>query len=342
VKIHEKYMRRCLQIARNGTAAALPNPSVGAVIVCDNRIIGEGFTSAYGGPHAEVNAINAVKDKSLLTKSTIYVSLEPCNHFGKTPPCCDLILKYDIPTIVIGCQDPNVLVAGKSIQKLKTAGKEVFVGVLEKECQDSNRRFLLFHTKKRPYIILKWAESKDGFIAPAAAYRKSDNQSINQPFWISNGYSRQLTHKWRSEEQTILIGTQTAIDDNPRLDVRDWSGKSPVKIVLDQNNRIPKENYIFDNRSNTIVLSAVDLDFKNNIAAQIAHIIYERNIASVIIEGGRQTLQTFIDENLWDEARVFRGAMILNEGIKAPEFRAKLMATKAIIDDELLIFTNHD
>ena len=335
-------MRRCLQIARNGTAAALPNPSVGAVIVCDNRIIGEGFTSAYGGPHAEVNAINAVKDKSLLTKSTIYVSLEPCNHFGKTPPCCDLILKYDIPTIVIGCQDPNVLVAGKSIQKLKTAGKEVFVGVLEKECQDSNRRFLLFHTKKRPYIILKWAESKDGFIAPAAAYRKSDNQSINQPFWISNGYSRQLTHKWRSEEQTILIGTQTAIDDNPRLDVRDWSGKSPVKIVLDQNNRIPKENYIFDNRSNTIVLSAVDLDFKNNIAAQIAHIIYERNIASVIIEGGRQTLQTFIDENLWDEARVFRGAMILNEGIKAPEFRAKLMATKAIIDDELLIFTNHD
>jgi diaminohydroxyphosphoribosylaminopyrimidine deaminase/5-amino-6-(5-phosphoribosylamino)uracil reductase len=289
-----------------------------------------------------VNAINAVKDKSLLTKSTIYVSLEPCNHFGKTPPCCDLILKYDIPTIVIGCQDPNVLVAGKSIQKLKTAGKEVFVGVLEKECQDSNRRFLLFHTKKRPYIILKWAESKDGFIAPAAAYRKSDNQSINQPFWISNGYSRQLTHKWRSEEQAILIGTQTAIDDNPRLDVRDWSGKSPVKIVLDQNNRIPKENYIFDNRSNTIVLSAVDLDFKNNIAAQIAHIIYERNIASVIIEGGRQTLQTFIDENLWDEARVFRGAMILNEGIKAPEFRAKLMATKAIIDDELLIFTNHD
>ena len=335
-------MRRCLQIARNGTAAALPNPAVGAVIVCDNRIIGEGFTSAYGGPHAEVNAINAVKDKSLLTKSTIYVSLEPCNHFGKTPPCCDLILKYDIPTIVIGCQDPNVLVAGKSIQKLKTAGKEVVVGVLEKECQDSNRRFFTFHTKKRPYIILKWAESKDGFIAPAAAFRKSDNQSSNKPFWISNGYSRQLTHKWRSEEQAILIGTQTAIDDNPRLDVRDWSGKSPVKIVLDQNNRIPKENYIFDNRSNTIVLSAVDLDFKNNIAAQIAHIIYERNIASVIIEGGRQTLQTFIDENLWDEARVFRGAIILNEGIKAPEFRAKLMATKAIIDDELLIFTNHD
>ena len=335
-------MRRCLQIAQNGTAAALPNPAVGAVIVCDNHIIGEGFTSAYGGPHAEVNAINSVKDKSLLAKSTIYVSLEPCSHFGKTPPCCDLILKHAIPTIVIGCQDPNVLVKGKSIQKLKTAGKEVVVGVLEKECQESNQRFFTFHTKKRPYIILKWAESKDGFIAPTAASRKSDDQSRNQPFWISNCYSRQLTHKWRSEEQAILVGTQTAIDDNPRLDVRDWSGKSPVKIVLDQNNRIPKENYIFDNQSKTIVLSAVDLDFKNKIAAQIARLIYERNIASVIIEGGRQTLQTFIDENLWDEARVFRGAMVLNEGIKAPEFSAKLMATKAIIDDQLLIFTNHD
>jgi len=342
VKIHEKYMRRCLQIAQNGTAAALPNPAVGAVIVYDNRIIGEGFTSAYGGPHAEVNAINSVKDKSLLAKSTIYVSVEPCSHFGKTPPCCDLILKHNIPIIVIGCQDPNVLVAGKSIQKLNATGKEVVVGVLEKECQDSNRRFFTFHTKKRPYIILKWAESKDGFIAPTSLSRKSDNQLSRKPFWISNSYSRQLTHKWRSEEQAILVGTQTAIDDNPRLNVRDWSGKSPVKIVLDQNNRIPKENYIFDNRSNTIVLSAVDLDFTNKIAAQIAHIIYERNIASVIIEGGRQMLQTFIDENLWDEARVFRGSMILNEGITAPEFSAKLTATKAIIDDELLIFTNHD
>jgi diaminohydroxyphosphoribosylaminopyrimidine deaminase/5-amino-6-(5-phosphoribosylamino)uracil reductase len=342
MNIHEKYMQRCLQIAKNGIAAALPNPSVGAVIVYQGKIIGEGFTSAYGGPHAEVNAINAVEDKSLLKEATLYVSLEPCSHFGKTPPCCDLILKNDISTIIIGCQDPNVLVAGKSIQKLKEAGKVVVVGVLEKECQEANRRFFTFHTKKRPYIILKWAESLDGFIAPSNEVRLQISQAKRQPFWISNKYSRQLTHKWRSEEQAILIGTQTAIDDNPKLDVRDWKGKNPVKIVLDQNNRIPKENDIFDNRSNVIVLTAADLDFTNKMAAQIAHIIYEKNIESVIIEGGRQTLQSFIDENLWDEARVFRGSSVLNDGIKAPKIKAKLMAAKAIINDELLIFTNHD
>ena len=335
-------MQRCLQIAKNGVAAALPNPSVGAVIVYQEKIIGEGCTSAYGGPHAEVNAINAVKDKSLLKKATLYVSLEPCSHFGKTPPCCDLILKNDIPTIIIGCQDPNVVVAGKSIQKLKEAGKVVVLGILKKECQEVNRRFFTFHTKKRPYIILKWAESLDGFIAPSNEVRLQQRQEKLQPFWISNKYSRQITHKWRSEEQAILIGTQTAIDDNPKLDVRDWKGKNPVKIVLDQNNRIPKENDIFDNQSNTIVLSAGDLDFTNKIAAQIARIIYEKNIVSVIIEGGRMTLQSFIDENLWDEARVFRGSSDLNDGIKAPKIKAKLMAAKAIINDELLIFTNHD
>lgn len=342
MKTHEKYMRRCLQIAKNGIAAALPNPSVGAVIVYQEKIIGEGFTSIYGGPHAEVNAINAVKDKSLLKKATLYVSLEPCSHFGKTPPCCDLILKNDIPAIVIGCQDPNALVAGKSIQKMKEAGKIVVVGVLEKECQESNQRFFTFHNKKRPYIILKWAESLDGFIAPTNEVRLQISQAKQQPFWISNKYSRQITHKWRSEEQAILIGTQTAIDDNPKLDVRDWKGKNPIKIVLDQNNRIPKENNIFDNQSNVIVLTGADLDFKNKMATQIAHIIYEKNIASVIIEGGRQTLQSFIDENLWDEARVFRGSNVLNDGIKAPKMKAKLMAAKAIINDELLIFRNHD
>ena len=335
-------MQRCIQIAKNGVGAALPNPSVGAVIVYENKIIGEGFTAAYGGPHAEVNAINSVKDKSLLKKSTIYVSLEPCSHFGKTPPCCDLILKTEIPNIIIGCQDPNVLVAGESIQKLKAAGRTVVVGVLESECQKSNIRFFTYHLKKRPYIILKWAESLDGFMAPAEAVRKTANKNKRAPFWISNLYSRQLTHKWRSEEQAILIGTQTAIDDNPKLDVRDWVGKNPVKIVLDQNNRIPKENYIFDNQTATIVISAGHLNFQNELGKQIANLLFENNIASVIIEGGRKTLQTFIDENIWDEARVFRGSTILNEGIKAPELRAKLIASKAIINDELLIFTNHD
>jgi len=342
VNIHEKYMQRCIQIANNGISAAMPNPSVGAVIVCDGKIIGEGYTSAYGGPHAEVNAINAVRDKSLLKKSTIYVSLEPCNHFGKTPPCCDLILKHDIPTIIIGCEDPNVLVAGKSIQKLKEAGKEVVVGILEKECQQANRRFFTFQTKRRPYIILKWAESWDGFIAPSKEIRADENQAIAKPYWISNAYSRQLTHKWRSEEQAILIGTQTAIDDNPKLDVRDWSGKNPIKIVLDQNNRIPKENYIFDNPSNAIFLSSFDLDFKNKIGEQIVNILFDKNIVSVIIEGGRKTLQTFIDENIWDEARIFRGSDVFHKGIKAPVLEAKLTVSQAIISDKLLIFTNHD
>jgi diaminohydroxyphosphoribosylaminopyrimidine deaminase/5-amino-6-(5-phosphoribosylamino)uracil reductase len=342
VKIHEKYMQRCLQIAKNGMVAALPNPSVGAVIVYDDSIIGEGFTSPYGGPHAEVNAINAVKDKSLLKNSTLYVSLEPCSHFGKTPPCCDLIIKHEIPTIIIGAVDPNTLVSGKSIDKLREAGKQVEVGILEKECQDSNRRFFTFHSKKRPYIILKWAESLDGFIAPSKEIRVDKNELERKPFWISNIYSRQLTHQWRSEEQAILIGTQTAIDDNPKLDVRDWYGKNPVKIVLDQKNRIPKENYIFDNRTNTMVITAGDLDFKKEIGQQITRILFDKNIASVIIEGGRKTLQSFIDENLWDEARIFRGTIVLNSGIKAPELRGKLIAKKAIMDDELLIITNHD
>ncbi len=342
VEIHQKYMQRCIQIAKNGIAAALPNPSVGAVVVYNDQIIGEGFTSPYGGLHAEVNAINAVKDKKLLKKATIYVSLEPCSHFGKTPPCCDLILKHEIPCIVIGCQDPNSLVSGKSIQKLKEAGRTVIIGLLETECRESNKRFFTFHLKKRPYIILKWAESLDGFIAPAEEMRKSKNKNKKEPFWISNTYSRQLTHKWRSEEQAILIGTQTAIDDNPKLDVRDWYGKNPVKIVLDRNNRIPKENYIFGNQSNVVVLSALDLNLKNKIGAQIAQLLFEKKITSVIIEGGRQTLQTFIDENLWDEARVFRGQSLLNGGLKAPELKGKLMASKAIFNDELLIYKNHD
>jgi diaminohydroxyphosphoribosylaminopyrimidine deaminase / 5-amino-6-(5-phosphoribosylamino)uracil reductase len=331
-------MHRCLELAKNGIAAALPNPSVGAVIVYQNKIIGEGFTAAYGGFHAEVNAINAVKNKSLLKEATLYVSLEPCSHFGKTPPCCDLILLHEIPTIIIGTVDPNRVVAGKSIQKLNDAGKTVVVGVLEKECRELNERFFTFHLKKRPYIILKWAESSDGFIAPNKEVRNKENK----PFWISNVYSRQLTHKWRSEEQAILVGTQTAIDDNPKLDVRDWTGKNPIKIVLDQKNRIPKENYIFDNRSKTIVLSATDIDFSKNIGEQIATILFENTILSVIIEGGLQTLQTFIEENLWDEARVFKGTTSIENGIKAPHLKGKLVATKAILNDKLLIYKNHD
>jgi len=335
VKIHEKYLKRCLELAKFGLPAAMPNPSVGAVIVYKEQIIGEGFTAAYGGSHAEVNAIKNVKDKSLLKDATLYVSLEPCSHFGKTPPCCDLILKHDIPTIVIGTVDPHSVVAGNGIKKLQDAGKKVLVGVLEKECIDLNRRFFTFHQKKRPYIILKWAESQDGYIAPTSKLEQ-------KPIWITNEYSRQLVHKWRTEEQAILIGTQTAIDDNPRLNARDWCGKNPIKIVLDQKNRIPKENYIFDKQSETLLITADTIDFNKKVGEQIAALLFENNIQSVIIEGGSRTLQTFLDEDLWDEARIFKGPIVFRTGVKAPHYSGTLISKSNIQNDELLIFKNHD
>lgn len=335
MKIHEKYIKRCIELAKNGLPAAMPNPSVGAVIVLENKIIGEGFTSVYGGNHAEVNAINAVKDKSLLQKSTIYVSLEPCSHFGKTPPCCDLLIESKIPNVVIGTVDPNVKVAGNGIKKLIESGAKVTVGILEKECIESNIRFFTFHQKKRPYIILKWAESQDGFIAP-------ESKIAQKPVWITNEFSRQLVHKWRSEEQAILVGTQTVIDDNPKLNVRDWSGKNPVRIVLDQNNRISKESHIFDNEAKTIVISSTEIDFNKNIGIQITDILFNNNLQSVIIEGGSLTLQTFINENLWDEARVFKGKLLLENGTKAPVLKSEWTERQFILNDELLIFKNHD
>lgn len=335
MKIHQKYIQRSIELAKNGLPQAMPNPSVGAVIVYENEIIGEGFTSAYGGAHAEVNAIRSVKDKSLLGKSTLYVSLEPCSHHGKTPPCCDLILDYKIPNVIIGTVDSNEKVAGNGIKKLKEAGVNVTVGILEKECRASNIRFFTFHEKKRPYIILKWAESQDGFIAP-----KTKNEQ--KPVWITNEFSRQLVHKWRSEEQAILVGTQTVIDDNPKLNVRDWTGMNPTRIVLDQKNRISKESYIFDNQAKTIVLSSAEIDFSENIANQITNFLFKNNIQSVIIEGGRQTLQTFIDANLWDEARIFKGQVFFKNGTKAPILKSKWTERHYLLEDELLIFKNYD
>ena len=213
MKIHEFYILRCIEIAQNGLGTTAPNPMVGAVIVHENKIMGEGFTSPFGGPHAEVNAINSVADKSLLPQSTIYVTLEPCSHFGKTPPCADLIVKHKIPRVVIGLLDPHDKVAGKGVKKLMDAGCEVTVGVLEKECREHHKRFLTFQEKKRPFIILKWAETADGFIAPEKTLRSQNKE----PYWITNTYSRQLVHKWRTEEQAILVGTNTVLDDNPKL-----------------------------------------------------------------------------------------------------------------------------
>lgn len=347
MKIHEKYIRRCIELAKNGLGTTYPNPLVGSVIVYDGKIIGEGWHKKAGEPHAEVNAIKSVKDKTLLKKATIYVSLEPCSHFGKTPPCCNLIIENEIPNVVIGTVDPNIKVAGNGIKRLLDAGIKVTVGILEEDCYELNKRFFTFHEKKRPYIILKWAESQDGFIAPI-------EKSEKKPIWITNSYSRQLVHKWRSEEQAILVGTQTVIDDDPKLDVRDWKGHNPVRIVLDQNKRIPNSSQILDNQTKTIVFSKSkttiekentifeNIDFKENIAIQIAQVLYKHQIQSVIIEGGSQTLQTFIDAKLWDESRIFIGKIDFITGIKAPSLGKKNFEKSTISNDELIISRNYD
>lgn len=353
-------MNRCIELAKNGLGTTYPNPMVGSVIVADGKIIGEGWHQKAGQPHAEVNAVNSVKDKALLKKATIYVSLEPCSHFGKTPPCCDLIIANDIPNVVVGAIDPNEKVAGNGIAKLRASGKNVIVGILEKECRELNRRFFTFHNKKRPFIILKWAETADGLIAPMV-------RNEQKPVWISSQYSRQLVHKWRSEEQAILIGTQTVVDDNPKLNVRDWAGENPVRLVIDKNNRISKESHIFDNQVKTIVFCADDPGWKKdnlvferigftaqkvtgvnpvevtkNVPEQMVQAMFSHNLQSVIVEGGRQTLQSFIDAGLWDEARVFKSQTVFRMGIPSPRLEADLQKKYKIGSDELLIFRNYD
>lgn len=307
---------------------------VGCVIVHDNQIIGQGYTSPYGGPHAEVNAINSVADKSLLKEATLYVTLEPCAHFGKTPPCSDLIIKHQIPNIVIGCVDDNPDVAGKGISKLKANKCDVTVGVLETECKAHHKRFFTYHNEKRPYIILKWAQTNDGFIAPKSKDKKA-------PVWISNTYSRQLVHKWRAEEQAILVGTHTVSEDNPSLTVRDWTGTNPIRIVIDRTNKLSKTYTVFDTNAETICITENDIDFNAPIAKQIGSFLYSKGINSVIIEGGAQTLQTFINENLWDEARVFTGTVSFEQGIKAPQFSGQLISEVHIIDDILKTYVNN-
>ncbi len=348
VKIHEFYILRCIQIAKNGLGSTAPNPMVGAVIVYNNKIIGEGYTSAYGGAHAEVNAINSVKDTFLLKKATLYVTLEPCSHFGKTPPCADLIIESKIPNVVIGLLDPHEKVAGKGIQKLKDAGCTVITGILEKECREHHKRFLTFQEKKRPYIILKWAETADGFIAPDKKLRNS-----KEPFWISNEFSRILTHQWRTEEQAILVGTNTILEDNPKLDARLWKGKNPIRIVLDKSLKIDASFHVLDASIKTFVFTSennaskfieniqyLEINFLKNVASQICEKLYSKNIQSVIIEGGSKTLQSFIDENLWDEARIFIGNISFTTGIKAPRITGELALKSIFEKDELKIITN--
>ncbi len=346
VNIHENYIKRCIQLAKNGQGTTFPNPLVGSVIVYNNKIIGEGWHRKAGEHHAEVNAIHSVKDKSLLSKATIYVTLEPCSHFGKTPPCSDLIIKNNIPNVVIGTIDTNSIVAGAGIKRLIENGINVKVGVLEKECYELNKRFFTFHNKQRPYIILKWAESLDGFIAPL----KKDKI---KPVWISNSFSRQMVHKWRSEEQAILVGTQTVLDDNPILDVRDWKGNNPLRIVLDRNKKIPNNYNVMDKKTKTIIITEQEnltsdenlifesVIFDKQLTKNSIQILYKLGVQSIFVEGGKQTLQTFIDNNLWDEARVFIGNTLLADGIKAPDLKGLTKISK-IKDDELKLFYNHD
>ncbi|RSK38299.1 bifunctional diaminohydroxyphosphoribosylaminopyrimidine deaminase/5-amino-6-(5-phosphoribosylamino)uracil reductase RibD [Mangrovimonas spongiae] len=333
MKIHEKYIKRCIEIAKNGLGTTRPNPMVGCVITHNNHIIGEGFTSPYGGAHAEVNAITSVKDQSLLKKATLYVTLEPCSHYGKTPPCSDLIIEKGIPNVIIGTVDTHNKVAGKGIEKLKNAGCNVTVGILEHECQKHHKRFFTFHNKQRPYIILKWAQTEDGFIAPKT-------KTEQKPVWITNTYSRQLTHKWRTEEHAILVGYNTVMADNPNLTARDWAGQHPIRVVVDKTNTLQKDLNIFNSDAETIVISESDINVNQPIAKQICNALYERDIQSVIIEGGSKTLQTFIDDNLWDEARIFTGNVQFKTGIKAPEFSGTLISQENIFTDTLRTYTN--
>ena len=312
---------------------AAPNPAVGCVIVYDNKIIGEGYTSSYGGAHAEVNAISSVANKSLLAKSTLYVTLEPCCHHGKTPPCTDLIIKHKIPRVVIGCVDTNKKVSGKGIEILKLAGCEVVVGHYETLCKEHHKRFFTFQNKKRPYIILKWAETKNGFIAPT-------EKTSQRPVWISSDESRQLVHQWRSEEHAILVGGNTVLEDNPSLTTRKVSGRNPIRIVIDTKDNLSESFNVFNDEAKTIVLSSKHFNSQKHIAQQICNQLYELNIISVIVEGGQKTLQHFIDENLWDEMRVFKGNIEFNDGKKGPSHLFKHQLKKSIGIDELYLFKN--
>ena len=331
-------MQRALQLARLGAGAVSPNPMVGCVIVHEGKIIGEGYHQKYGEAHAEVNAVNAVVDKSLLSKSTVYVTLEPCSHVGKTPPCADLLIKHQVKKVIVCNHDPNPLVAGKGIEKLRQAGIEVEVGLLEEEGWELNKRFFTYIEKKRPYIILKWAESADGFIA-------MKNFKAVQ---ISNLLSRRFVHKMRSEEDAIMIGTNTAKYDNPTLNTRFWTGKNAVRVLIDKNLSLSKNSNIFDNSQKTICYNLLEDEIiGNNIFVKIPSNIsielfiledlYQRKMQSIIIEGGTILLQSFIDLELWDEAIILRGKLVLKEGIIAPKIKGNEVLKENLGDNLLVI-----
>jgi diaminohydroxyphosphoribosylaminopyrimidine deaminase / 5-amino-6-(5-phosphoribosylamino)uracil reductase len=333
------YMQRAIELAKLGMRHASPNPMVGCVIVENDEIIGEGWHQKFGEAHAEVNAVRAAQDKSRLKKSTVYVTLEPCSHFGKTPPCADMLIAEGVKKVVVAVLDPNPLVAGKGISKLKDAGIEVVTGVLEAESREMNKRFLTFFEKQRPYIILKWAETTDGFIA-------RDNYDSK---WISDEYSRLLVHKWRSEEDSILVGSDTVKYDNPQLTVRQWTGRNPLRIVLDRFLKLSGDFHIF-NDSQTLVYNTVrDSEERqchfvrveeNNFIQHVVKDLHKRKIQSVLIEGGSQILNSFISAGLWDEARVFVSPVLFERGIPAPQITQLPRKADKLDNDVLKLFFN--
>lgn len=341
----EIFMQRCIELARLGGGYVAPNPMVGAVIVLDGKIIGEGYHEKFGEAHAEVNAVNSVVNKDLLCQSTIYVSLEPCAHFGKTPPCVDLIVKHRFKRVVIGCSDSFSEVAGKGIQRLIKAGIDIEVGVLESACRKLNKRFFNFHEKKRPYVVLKWAQTADGYLDK----KRSENE--NGVNWISSPETQLLVHQWRSEEHSILVGRKTVESDNPSLTVREVSGKNPIRILIDSQLKISTNAKIFDDAAKTIIINKIKSESTENCewiklleinSASILNALYERNIQSVFIEGGSKTLQHFIIDNCWDEARIIIGETLFQDGLKAPKITGIPRHSFQFSSDKIYIYERNN
>ncbi|XCI74831.1 MAG: bifunctional diaminohydroxyphosphoribosylaminopyrimidine deaminase/5-amino-6-(5-phosphoribosylamino)uracil reductase RibD [Flavobacteriales bacterium] len=343
---HETFMKRAIQLAENGRGTTIPNPMVGCVIVRNGTIIGEGWHYKNGISHAEVHAIQTVKNPTLLTKSTLYITLEPCSHHTPPTSCIDLILQKKIPRVVIGIQNPHPQINGLGIQRLKEAGVEVIENISKIACYTLNKRFFTLHEQRRPYILLKWVQSCDGFIDIPR-----DQSTPKHPFWIGNIYARQLVHKWRTEEDSTLVDTQTILDNNPQLITRDWYGKNPIRIILDRQLSIPESYSIYDNNLPTWIFTErkkklnqknvifVPISFDQNFLKNLLDQLYKRDIQSVIIEGGKQTLEEFIQKDLWDEARVFIVEIQLHEGLKVPEIKGKIRSKTKINTDTLLILT---
>ncbi len=340
---HEHFMQRCVELAQKGLGSVAPNPLVGAVLVHDEKIIGEGWHQKFGEAHAEVNCMASVHaaHQHLIPESTLYVSLEPCNHFGKTPPCTGLILQHQIKNVVVGSIDPNPLVAGVGMAKLRANGVAVTENVLRQECDELNKRFFTFHQKKRPYIILKMAQSADGFLAGNDA----------KQLWLTNDFSKRLSHKWRTEEQAILVGTKTALIDNPELTARLWQGKNPLRVLIDRKLQVPSGAKIFSPHAPSIVFNELrdtthsnitycKIDFSASVPKQILTSLIKQNIHSLIVEGGAFTIQRFVDENLWDEARMITAPTKLGKGVKTPAIEGQKIEEFKSGDDEVIIWRN--